>query len=163
MKIDLVVLLVATKALFTSSFTIIPSTRSILKPSPTLNMASSVGLIDLGNIVKKEDGTTLSDGTVPSEMGVTGAFNVELPEEIMGEIRIFALAEGDKVKNHSHPGSGQYFVTNGSVKVTANAETKTYGKGDLFIVPKDVDYEVEDAGEGDAGIFYVYWAAERPK
>ena len=161
MRIDLIALAVATKVLLASSFTINPST-SIRKPSPTTPPLFMAGLIDLGNIGKTEDASALSDGIVPKEMGVTEVFSVDLPSEIGGETKIFALGEGAKVKKHAHPGSGQYFVTNGCVKVSTDAETKTYGKGDIVIVPDGVEYELE-AGEGDATIFYVYWSAESPE
>ena len=106
---------------------------------------------------------SLSDGTYPKQMGVSNVFARDLPEDIEEKVMsmIFSFDEGSKVKKHSHIGSGSYFVTSGSLKVTTNTESKTYEKGDFVIVPKDEEYALEEVG-GGAEVFYIYWKPECP-
>ena len=134
-------------------------------------LAMSSKIIDMSNIETADDDGPLSDGINPKAMGVTIVKEITYPQDIaesksvpkITEPKIFAFKGSSKVEKHSHPGSGQYFVTDGKITVTTDSEKKTYEKGDMFIIPKDVEYELEHLEEeGEATIFYVYWSAERP-
>lgn len=123
-----------------------------------------MALIDNESIRKEPDeGQSLADGTFPKSMGVSEVFTVELPKD-MTDVTLplmFSFDEGSKVKRHSHPKSGSYFVTSGSLKVTTPTECKTYEKGDFVIVPEHVEYDLEAVG-GGAEVFYVYYEPEMP-
>ena len=136
------------------------SSIKALARHPALRMA----LIDNDTFPRDpKNERSLSDGTYPKEMGVSNVFARELPEDIEEKSMsmMFSFDEGSKVKKHSHVGSGSYFVTSGSLKVTTNTESKIYEKGDFVIVPKDEEYELEEVG-GGAEIFYTYWQTECP-
>jgi len=114
-------------------------------------------IIDLGN-VKRSEGTPLYDGTSPQDMGVTRAFDVELPKELsnLGEIKIFEFDKGGKVGSHAHTGEGLYFVVEGSLTVTTSNEKRTYEKGDFVIVDKEVEYGLEAGELTQLGYIHVH-------
>ena len=70
-------------------------------------------------------------------MFVTEVFSVNFSKDMeeAAMSMIFSFDKGNKVKKYSHPASGKYFLTRGSLKVTTNTESKTYKKGDFFHCP----------------------------
>ena len=117
-----------------------------------------MALIDSDSIVMSSDHKkSFSDSIYPKEMGVTDVYGINnLPEDVQEKTMTFSFDKGSKVKKHSHPASGSYFVTKGSLKVTTSTESKTYKKGDFVVVPGEEEYELEEGGEG-CEAFYVYW------
>lgn len=96
-------------------------------------------------------------------MGVSEVFTVGLPKDTTDATLplMFSFDEGSKVKRHSHPKRGSYFVTSGGLKVVTPTECKTYEKGDFVIVPENVEYDLEAVG-GGAEVLYIYYEPEMP-
>jgi quercetin dioxygenase-like cupin family protein len=137
--------------------------------SPRTQALSMAGkIIDMSNIETTDDDGPLSDGINPKAMGVARVKEIAYPQDIaerklkpkIAEPKIFEFNGKSKIDRHSHPGSGQYFVTDGKITVNTADEKKTYEKGDMFIIPKDLEYDLENEEEGEVNIFYVYWSPE---
>ena len=79
----------------------------------------------------------LSISTYPKRMFVTEVFSMNFSKDMeeAAMSMIFSFDKGNKVKKYSHPASGKYFLTRGSLKVTTNTKSKTYKKGDFFHCP----------------------------
>jgi len=160
------ILVAATIASCANAFA--PSGTNGTPRTQALSMAEKI--IDMSNIETTDDDGPLSDGINPMAMGVARVKEIAYPQDIaesklkpkITEPKIFEFNGKSKIDRHSHPGSGQYFVTDGKITVNTADEKKTYEKGDMFIIPKDLEYDLENEEEGDASMFYVYWAGERP-
>jgi quercetin dioxygenase-like cupin family protein len=158
------ILVAATIASCANAF--VPSRTNGTPRTHALSMTKKI--IDMSNIETTDDDGPLSDGINPKAMGVARVKEIAYPQDIaerkltpkITEPKIFEFNGKSKIDKHSHPGSGQYFVTNGKITVSTADEKKTYEKGDMFIVPKDLEYDLENEEEEDVSIFYVYWSPE---
>ena len=112
-------------------------------------------IIDLDSIEKSE-GTAFSDGVDPVAMGVSKSSDVVLPADIPVEGKYFEFAPGDTVPPHSHYGAQWNLVSEGGMRVTTKDYSRTYEKGQVYIIPSDVEYELE-ASQGGAKIIHFWF------